>query len=85
MEVKLHSYANGVVDIELWQPMPLNLEVSDTFVITAGCKQDATTCNAKFSNIANFRGFNLIPGPDVLLFYPKIGDDNLDGGSLFNT
>ena len=61
-----------------------HLDVGDIFTITVGCKQDATTCNSKFSNIANFRGFNLIPGPDMLLFYPKQGDDNLDGGSLFS-
>jgi len=84
MEVKLHDFTSGVVTIELWQPMPSTIAVSDTFTITVGCKQDAETCNAKFNNIANFRGFPLIPGPDMLLFYPKLGDDNLDGGSLFN-
>tara|TARA_R100001086_G_scaffold229369_2_gene149228 strand:- start:6689 stop:7528 length:840 start_codon:yes stop_codon:yes gene_type:complete len=83
MEVKLHSNVGGTVTVELWQAMPLDIASSDAFYITVGCKQDAETCNEKFSNIANFRGFNLIPGPDMLLFYPKIGDDNLDGGSLF--
>ena len=84
MEVKLHNFINGTVSIELWQAMPFEIETGDTFTVTVGCKQDATTCNSKFSNIANFRGFNLIPGPDMLLFYPKQGDDNLDGGSLFS-
>lgn len=84
MEVKLHNFINGTVSIELWQAMPFEIETGDTFTVTVGCKQDAATCNSKFSNIANFRGFNLIPGPDMLLFYPKQGDDNLDGGSLFN-
>lgn len=84
MEIKLHDYTSGVVTIELWQPMPFDIAVTDTFTITVGCKQDADTCNSKFSNIINFRGFNLIPGPDLLLFYPKQGDDNLNGGSLFS-
>lgn len=84
MEVKLHNFTNGTVSIELWQAMPFDIETGDTFTVTVGCKQDAATCNSKFSNIANFRGFNLIPGPDMLLFYPKQGDDNLDGGSLFS-
>lgn len=84
MEVKLHNFINGTVSIELWQAMPFEIETGDTFTVTVGCKQDATTCNSKFNNIANFRGFNLIPGPDMLLFYPKQGDDDLDGGSLFN-
>ena len=84
MEVKLHNFTNGTVSIELWQAMPFEIVAGDTFTVTVGCKQDAATCNSKFSNIANFRGFNLIPGPDMLLFYPKQGDDDLDGGSLFN-
>lgn len=84
MEVKLHNFVNGTVSIELWQAMPFEIQTGDTFTVTVGCKQDAATCNSKFNNIANFRGFNLIPGPDMLLFYPKQGDDNLDGGSLFN-
>lgn len=84
MEVKLHDITSGVISIELWQAMPFDVTAADTFTITVGCKQDAETCNAKFSNIANFRGFNLIPGPDALLFYPTQGDDNLDGGSLFS-
>lgn len=84
MEVKLHNFTSGTVSIELWQAMPFEIETGNTFTVTVGCKQDAATCNSKFSNIANFRGFNLIPGPDMLLFYPKQGDDDLDGGSLFN-
>lgn len=84
MEVKLHNSTSGAVSIELWQAMPFEIETGDTFTVTVGCKQDAAACNSKFSNIANFRGFNLIPGPDMLLFYPKQGDDNLDGGSLFS-
>jgi len=84
MEVKLHDNIASTVTIELWQAMPADIAVSDTFNITVGCKQDADTCHAKFNNIANFRGFNLIPGRDMLLFYPTQGEANLDGGSLFN-
>lgn len=84
MEVKLHTFVGGTVSIELWQAMPFEVETGNTFTITVGCKQDADTCNSKFGNIANFRGFNLTPGPDLLLFYPTQGDDNLDGGSLFS-
>lgn len=84
MEVKLHNVTTTAVSIELWQAMPFVVAPGDTFTVTAGCKQDAATCNSKFGNIANFRGFNLIPGQDMLLFYPSQGSDNLDGGSLFN-
>jgi len=85
MEVKLHSGGGSTVTIELWQAMPFTVEAADTFTITAGCKQDSSTCQEKFANIANFRGFNLIPGTDALLWYPKQGDEDLDGTSLINT
>lgn len=83
MEVKQHNSAFGVVTIELWQPMPFDVSTGEAFTITAGCKQDAETCHEKFANITNFRGFNLIPGQDLLLFYPTQGEANLNGGSLF--
>jgi uncharacterized phage protein (TIGR02218 family) len=63
--------------------MPFDVSIGEAFTITAGCKQDAETCQTKFANITNFRGFNLIPGQDMLLFYPTSGEANLNGGSLF--
>lgn len=84
MEVKVHRLSGGVVSIQLWQPMPFDIAVGHTFAITAGCKQDHETCAGKFGNIANFRGFNLIPPPDVLLWYVVEGEEDFNGGSLIN-
>ena len=47
-----------------------------TFQVSAGCDKSHRTCRAKFSNIANFRGFPHMPGNDFALTYARRGDDN---------
>lgn len=81
-EIKRHWKRTGAVLIELWQSPPFPVAAADAFDVTVGCKQTANVCHEKFDNIANFRGFNLMPGPDAILFYPKRGGSNQDGGSL---
>lgn len=54
----------------------------DTLTLFAGCDRRFATCQAKFSNIENFRGFPHIPGSDFVLRYPKSGGD-FDGKPLF--
>ncbi len=81
MEVKLHTLAASVVSIELWQSMPEAVVIGDGFSVTAGCDKQFATCQAKFSNGINFRGFHMMPGNDWIQAYPRQGDGN-DGGSL---
>lgn len=85
MEVKLHLATSEYVSLDLWRNLPFDLESGDEFSVTAGCKQDIDTCFSKFDNVTNFRGFNLIPGSDMLVFYPNSADTGLTGGSLFST
>lgn len=82
MEVKRHSLAGGVAEIELWRSMPEPIAASDTFTITAGCDKTFPTCQTKFANVANFRGFPHIPGNKYVLSYPVPGDPDHDGGSM---
>lgn len=46
---------------------PLNNVPSpgDTFTVSAGCTKMASTCSAKFGNLANFRGFPKVP-PEMI-------------------
>lgn len=81
MEVKRHSLVAGIVTIELWQEMPEVISVGNAFDITAGCDKQFTTCQAKFGNALNFRGFHRMPGNDWIQSYPRAGDGN-DGGKL---
>lgn len=55
--------------------------VGDTLAVTAGCDRRFATCQDKFANALNFRGFPHIPGSDYVLRHPRNGDA-LDGRAV---
>lgn len=57
----------------LWQEPGEPLGHGHRFRVTAGCDKRAETCQAKFKNFLNFRGFPHIPGEDWVAAYPKDG------------
>ncbi len=65
--------------VELWHSA--GLAAGDSLILQAGCDRKAETCQNKFSNFMNFRGFPHIPGEDWLASYPVSSLLN-DGGSL---
>ena len=67
--------------VELWQPLGAAIAVGDAIRLEAGCDKMAATCQLKFHNFLNFRGFPDIPGADWLMSYPTQAGVN-DGGSL---
>lgn len=67
--------------IELWEPVRAAVEVGDEVLVQAGCDRRMETCQAKFDNLLNFRGFPHIPGEDWLMTVPGKGGAN-NGGSL---
>lgn len=82
-EVKAHFNLDGVVTLTLWDPLPYELQPSDTFTVRAGCDKTFKMCKAKFGNSANFRGFPHIPGSNTVIAYANTGDPNFDGGGNF--
>lgn len=84
MEIKFHTQTDGTVTLELWQRMSQLIAVSDGFTVTAGCDKQFATCQDKFNNRVNFRGFPHIPGNDFALSYPNSDDPGNDGGSLYS-
>lgn len=56
-------YAGGFT---LYQPLPLPPSSGDTFIAYAGCDKTLSTCQSKFSNGNNFRGFPWIPSPETI-------------------
>lgn len=68
--------------IELWDALGRTPAVGDSILLQAGCDKLATTCQSKFANFLNFRGFPHIPGEDWLMSFPSASSNN-DGGSLF--
>lgn len=80
--VLLHEKVAGSDIVELWQDPAAPIQLSDSFVVTAGCDKHLATCRDKFANGVNYRGFSLMPGNDFVSSYPNSDDANLDGGSL---
>lgn len=73
------SGAQRIVD--LWHALGAQIAIGDQVRLEVGCDRMSTTCRAKFTNFANFRGFPHIPGEDWLASYPVSSRAN-DGGSL---
>jgi uncharacterized phage protein (TIGR02218 family) len=65
--------------IRMWDGVTLTLDNAlfvapspgDTFHISPGCDHTSNDCFTKFNNLVNFRGFEKIPGQDVILQYPN--------------
>ena len=79
-EVKRHG-AGVPAPIELWQPFAHAIAPGDAFTITAGCDKHFATCQSRFANAVNFRGFPHIPGNDFLTVIARPGDPANTGGS----
>lgn len=62
----------GARIIELWQPLVTPPPGGSLFTLEAGCDKRSTTCQAKFANFLNFRGFPHIPGEDWLRASPSV-------------
>lgn len=82
-EVKRHGAAGGLVALQLWQAPPAPIAPGDAFTVSPGCDKSFATCQSKFGNGINFRGFPHIPGNDFIIGGVRPGDGALDGGSLF--
>lgn len=59
------SYLNSSGQITVVKPFPSAPLASDAFNIYPGCDKTKNTCNAKFSNVINFRGYPFIPVPET--------------------
>ena len=75
-EVLGHAVTGSDVKITLLEAPIRPIAANDTFDIFAGCDKRFETCQAKFANAVNFRGFPHIPGQDVVIRYAAKGDAN---------
>lgn len=80
-EVLSHDLTDGVAILTLLEAPVRAIAETDAFVVRAGCDKRLATCSAKFSNVANFRGFPHIPGQDAVLRYAT-RDGGHDGAVL---
>jgi len=75
-EVLGHALTGADTIITLLEPPVRSIEVGNTFNVFAGCDKRFETCQAKFANAVNFRGFPHIPGQDTIIRYAAKGDAN---------
>ncbi len=71
----------AAITLQLWKPMPFEVQTDDSFELTAGCDKCFETCKSKFNNHLNFRGFPHMPGNDFSLSYADKATDH-DGSPL---
>lgn len=79
--IKFDRLVAGQRIVDLWHELGAQIAIGDQVRLEVGCDRISTTCRAKFTNFANFRGFPHIPGEDWLASYPVNSRAN-DGGSL---
>ncbi len=80
-EVLAHDLVDSIAVLTLLEAPVRAIAEGDGFTIRAGCDKRIETCSAKFSNVANFRGFPHIPGQDTILRYAS-RDGGHEGGVL---
>jgi uncharacterized phage protein (TIGR02218 family) len=68
--VAVRSWDAGTNTISLFLPALYPMQAGGAFTIRPGCDKSFGTCQAKFDNAVNFRGFPHVPGTDQVLSYP---------------
>jgi len=80
LAVKRQRNIAGQTRIEFWTAPSFAIAIGDQLRLVAGCDKQFVTCQAKFNNSANFRGFPHMPGNDFVTTFPRQGDPANDGG-----
>lgn len=57
--------AGAGVGYQMMYPLPFAPATGDTFNVAFGCDHTQGTCQGKFNNLANFRGFPYVPPPQL--------------------
>jgi uncharacterized phage protein (TIGR02218 family) len=68
--VAVRSWDAATSMLSLFLPALYPMQVGDAFTIRPGCDKSFATCQAKFDDVVNFRGFPHVPGTDQVLSYP---------------
>ena len=65
MDVKSYTAASDT--IELYEPMPVDIQIGDGYSMTRGCDKTFTTCKDTFNNAQRHRGHPYLPGISDLI------------------
>lgn len=78
--IKRDALLDGARELTFWRDPSVNFTAGQSVTLIAGCDRRAETCQVKFNNISNFRGFPDLPGGDFVMQTPASGQIH-DGGS----
>ena len=79
LDIKRHRAFNTSAHIDLWAKPKFNIAIGETINLIAGCDKQLATCQSKFSNVTNFRGFPHMPGNDFVAAVAAQSDPNNNG------
>jgi uncharacterized phage protein (TIGR02218 family) len=60
------KWADNGTGLGLAYPLPYPPQAGDAFTVAQGCDHTMATCQSKFNNLANFRGYPFVPPPQVM-------------------
>jgi uncharacterized phage protein (TIGR02218 family) len=63
-DVTIKAVSNGA--LILAYPLPTTPATGDAFVATYGCDRTMATCQSRFNNLKQFRGFPYVPPPQIM-------------------
>jgi uncharacterized phage protein (TIGR02218 family) len=65
LSVSIRAYQRNQGAMTLFSPLVNGVAYGDTFIAYLGCDKMLTTCQNRFNNVVNFRGFPYIPDPET--------------------
>lgn len=68
LQSKVKAFGDG--EFILWEPLVYEVQVGDTFTVTAGCDGTTTSCRDKFDNFNRYGGDQFVPGLDKSMETP---------------
>ncbi|SDQ89099.1 DUF2163 domain-containing protein [Pseudovibrio sp. Tun.PSC04-5.I4] len=77
-----HTAEQGEHRLSLWSPILLELTFPLAAKISVGCDKSWGTCQSRFQNHQNFRGFPHMPGNDFMLAGPESTSAGNNGAKL---
>lgn len=73
LEIQSSNHTAGVFTLTFKEDAHFSIQAGNAFTIAAGCRGRKTEdCKTKFNNLVQFRGFDKLPGQDVLSYTPTI-------------
>lgn len=64
VDATIKTVSNGA--LILAYPLPNAPATGDTFVAAYGCDRTMSTCQSRFNNLSQFRGFPFVPPPQIM-------------------